>query len=99
VSAFARHINTAPARIQRLSLTLNGQKRVPKCVTELFCIDKGAFRFWSQCLYAPSPTADGLLNFSRRLSLDGVPDNIDRTVISNWLADISGVRSVHNLHI
>jgi len=44
-------------------------------------------------------TAYGLLKSSLRLSLDGVPENIDRIAVSDWLADLPGVQSMHHLHI
>lgn len=44
-------------------------------------------------------TAYGLLKSSLLLSLDGVPEGIDRTAISEWLANLPGVQSIHHLHI
>lgn len=44
-------------------------------------------------------TAWGLLRDSLRLELDGVPENIDRQAITNWLRDQPGVNGVHDLHI
>ncbi len=44
-------------------------------------------------------TAWGLLRDSLRLELDGVPENIDRQAISDWLSNQDGVTNVHDLHI
>lgn len=44
-------------------------------------------------------TAWGLLRDSLRLELDGVPENVDRQAITNWLRDQPGVSDVHDLHI
>ena len=44
-------------------------------------------------------TAYGLMKSSLRLTLDGVPENIDKNAISDWLANLPGVQSLHHLHI
>jgi len=44
-------------------------------------------------------TAFGLLKSSLRLSLDGVPENIDQDAIGDWLTNLPGVQSIHHLHI
>lgn len=44
-------------------------------------------------------TAWGLLRDSLRLELDGVPAEIDRQAITDWLGTQSGVSGVHDLHI
>ena len=44
-------------------------------------------------------TAWGLLRDSLRLELDGVPENVDRQAISDWLGKQPGVSNVHDLHI
>ncbi len=44
-------------------------------------------------------TAYGLLKSSLRLTLDGVPENIDQAAISTWLRTLPGVESMHHLHI
>jgi cobalt-zinc-cadmium efflux system protein len=44
-------------------------------------------------------TAWGLLRDSLRLELDGVPENIDRNAISDWLINQPEITSVHDLHI
>ena len=44
-------------------------------------------------------TAAGLFRAALHLSLDGVPDGIDRQAVANWLGDRPGVSNVHDLHI
>lgn len=44
-------------------------------------------------------TAYGLVKSSLRLTLDGVPENIDKNAISEWLTNLPGVQSMHHLHI
>lgn len=44
-------------------------------------------------------TAYGLLKSSLRLTLDGVPEDIDKAAISTWLENLAGVESMHHLHI
>ena len=44
-------------------------------------------------------TAWGLLRDSLRLELDGVPHEIDRQAVADWLAAHDGVSDVHDLHI
>lgn len=44
-------------------------------------------------------TAAGLLRASLHLSLDGVPEGIDRQVVAAWIGDRPGVSNVHDLHI
>jgi len=44
-------------------------------------------------------TAYGLLKSSLRLSLDGVPEDVDQSAINDWLASLPGVQSLHHLHI
>jgi cobalt-zinc-cadmium efflux system protein len=41
----------------------------------------------------------GLLRSAVHLSLDGVPEKINRTAVENWLAKQPGVASVHDLHV
>lgn len=41
----------------------------------------------------------GLLKSALHLSLDGVPDKINKTAFEEWLAQQPGVASVHDLHI
>lgn len=44
-------------------------------------------------------TAAGLLREALHLSLDGVPFEIDRSAIADWLCRQDGVQSLHDLHI
>ncbi|TDE36742.1 cation diffusion facilitator family transporter [Antarcticimicrobium sediminis] len=44
-------------------------------------------------------TAWGLLRDSLRLELDGVPEDIDRQALVDWLSNQPGVSNVHDLHI
>ena len=44
-------------------------------------------------------TAAGLFRAALHLSLDGVPDGIDRQAVADWLGDRPGVSNVHDLHI
>lgn len=44
-------------------------------------------------------TAAGLFREAQHLSLDGVPFEIDRSNIADWLAAQKGFQSLHNLHI
>jgi len=44
-------------------------------------------------------TAYGLMKSSLRLTLDGVPENIDKIAIGDWLTCLPGVQSMHHLHI
>lgn len=44
-------------------------------------------------------TAVGLFREALHLSLDGVPFDIDRAAIFDWLGSQDGVKSVHELHI
>lgn len=44
-------------------------------------------------------TAAGLFREALHLSLDGVPFEIDRSTIADWLARQPGVQSLHDLHI
>jgi cobalt-zinc-cadmium efflux system protein len=44
-------------------------------------------------------TAAGLFREALHLSLDGVPFEIDRAAIANWLGRQDGVQSLHDLHI
>jgi cobalt-zinc-cadmium efflux system protein len=44
-------------------------------------------------------TAAGLFREALHLSLDGVPFEIDRAAISDWLGRQDGVQSLHDLHI
>ena len=44
-------------------------------------------------------SAFGLLKSALHLSLDGVPENIDRRAVEDWLTKQPGVASVHDLHI
>jgi cobalt-zinc-cadmium efflux system protein len=44
-------------------------------------------------------TAAGLFRETLHLSLDGVPFEIDRTAIADWLGRQDGVLSLHDLHI
>ena len=44
-------------------------------------------------------TAAGLLRESLHLSLDGVPEAIDRQAVAEWLGAQPGVSDVHDLHI
>ena len=44
-------------------------------------------------------TAAGLFREALHLSLDGVPFEIDRTAVADWLARQDGVLSLHDLHI
>ncbi len=41
----------------------------------------------------------GLLRSALHLSLDGVPDGIDKKAVQQWLEDLPGVASVHDVHI
>ncbi|MDX2258798.1 MAG: cation diffusion facilitator family transporter [Hyphomicrobiaceae bacterium] len=44
-------------------------------------------------------SAFGLLKSALHLSLDGVPQSIDKQAVSEWLGNQPGVASVHDLHI
>ncbi len=44
-------------------------------------------------------SAFGLLKSALHLSLDGVPDRINRRAVEGWLTEQSGIASVHDLHI
>lgn len=44
-------------------------------------------------------TAAGLFREALHLSLDGVPFEIDRTAVADWLGRQDGVQSLHDLHI
>lgn len=44
-------------------------------------------------------TAAGLFREALHLSLDGVPFEIDRSAIADWLGQQPGVQSLHDLHI
>jgi cobalt-zinc-cadmium efflux system protein len=44
-------------------------------------------------------TAAGLFREALHLSLDGVPFEIDRTSVADWLGRQDGVQSLHDLHI
>ena len=44
-------------------------------------------------------SAFGLLKSALHLSLDGVPDKIDKRAVEGWLTKQPGVASVHDLHI
>ncbi|MGE4218563.1 MAG: cation diffusion facilitator family transporter [Alphaproteobacteria bacterium] len=44
-------------------------------------------------------SAYGLLRSSMRLSLDGVPEGVDRTAVETWLRQRPGVRDIHDLHV
>ena len=44
-------------------------------------------------------TAAGLFREALHLSLDGVPFEMDRTAIADWLERQDGVQSLHDLHI
>ena len=44
-------------------------------------------------------TAAGLFREALHLSLDGVPFEIDRAAIADWLVQQDGVRGLHDLHI
>jgi len=44
-------------------------------------------------------TAWGLLRDSLKLELDGVPENIDRQAVADWIGAQDGVSAVHDLHI
>ena len=44
-------------------------------------------------------TAWGLLRDSLRLQLDGVPEQIDRQAVADWIGGQTGVSDVHDLHI
>ena len=44
-------------------------------------------------------TAAGLFREALHLSLDGVPFQIDRTAVADWLGLQDGVQSLHDLHI
>lgn len=44
-------------------------------------------------------TAAGLFRASLHLSLDGVPEGIDRQAVATWIGDRPGVSNVHDLHI
>lgn len=44
-------------------------------------------------------TAAGLFREALHLSLDGVPFEIDRAAIADWLAQQDGVQELHDLHI
>ncbi len=44
-------------------------------------------------------TAFGLLRSSFKLSLDAVPDSVDRQAVAEWLGTRSGVSALHDLHI
>jgi cobalt-zinc-cadmium efflux system protein len=44
-------------------------------------------------------SAFGLLRSALHLSLDGVPENIDKHAVEEWLTKRPGVASIHDLHI
>ena len=44
-------------------------------------------------------SAFGLLRSALHLSLDGVPENIDKRAVEDWLTKQPGVVSIHDLHI
>lgn len=44
-------------------------------------------------------SAFGLMKSALHLSLDGVPDGIDRREVEAWLRQLPGVVSVHDLHV
>lgn len=44
-------------------------------------------------------TAWGLMRDALRLELDGVPENIDRQAVTDWIGEQPGVTNVHDLHI
>ncbi|MFY0615177.1 MAG: cation transporter [Hyphomicrobiaceae bacterium] len=44
-------------------------------------------------------SAFGLLKSAVHLSLDGVPESIDRNAVERWLRSLPGVIDVHDLHI
>lgn len=44
-------------------------------------------------------SAFGLLKSALHLSLDGVPENIDKCAVEDWIKKLPGVASVHDLHI
>ena len=44
-------------------------------------------------------TAAGLFREALHLSLDGVPQQVDPTEVTDWLARQDTVRDVHDLHI
>ncbi|WP_374452303.1 cation diffusion facilitator family transporter [Phenylobacterium sp.] len=44
-------------------------------------------------------TAAGLFRAALHLSLDGVPEGIDRQAVASWLGERPGVSNVHDLHI
>lgn len=44
-------------------------------------------------------SAFGLLKSALHLSLDGVPQSIDRNAVDHWLRKLPGVTNVHDLHI
>lgn len=44
-------------------------------------------------------TAAGLFRAALHLSLDGVPDGIDRNVVAEWLGRQPGVIELHDLHV
>jgi cobalt-zinc-cadmium efflux system protein len=44
-------------------------------------------------------TAAGLFRAALHLSLDGVPDGVDRSAVATWLRAQPGVEGVHDLHI
>jgi cobalt-zinc-cadmium efflux system protein len=44
-------------------------------------------------------SAFGLLKSALHLSLDGVPQTIDRRAVEAWLTKLPGVAGVHDLHI
>ncbi len=44
-------------------------------------------------------SAFGLLKSALHLSLDGVPQSIDRNAIDQWLRALPGVADTHDLHI
>ena len=44
-------------------------------------------------------TAFGLLRSSFRVSVDAVPDTVDRQAVTEWLGTRPGVSAVHDLHI
>jgi cobalt-zinc-cadmium efflux system protein len=44
-------------------------------------------------------SAAGLLRSAMRLSLDGVPESVDRAAVEAWLRSLPGVTDLHDLHI
>jgi cobalt-zinc-cadmium efflux system protein len=44
-------------------------------------------------------SAFGLLKAALHLSLDGVPHSIERRAVEEWLTNLPGVASVHDLHV